>query len=62
MANVMLEILNGFLWYEFWCSEIQGPRFCKYFWISNLTKWILVVNIPTQILLTILLSIDHSSK
>ena len=62
MANVMLEILDGFLRYDFWCTGIQSPRFCKWLWIFNQSKWILVVDIPTQILLTILLSIDHSSR
>ena len=37
------------------------PHFYKWLWISNWSKWILVVDIPTQILLTILLFIDHSS-
>ena len=46
-------------------SDIRAFKvrvFCKWLWIFNWTKWILVVYIPTQILLTILLSIDHSSR
>ena len=41
---------------------IQSQRFCKWPWILNWSKWILVVDIPTQILLTVLLSIDPSSR
>ena len=36
--------------------------FCKRLWILNFSKLILVVDIPTQSLLTILISIDHSSR
>ena len=46
---------------EFWCTGIESPRFCKWLWILNCSKWMLVVGIPTKILLTKLLSIDHSS-
>ena len=34
----------------------------KWLWILNKCQWILVVGITTQTLLTILLSIDHSSR
>ena len=37
--------------YEFWCTRIL-----------NWSKWILVVDIPTQISLTVLLSIDNSLR
>ena len=47
MANVMLEILDGFFQYE--------SLFLQVTWILNLNKWILVADIITQILLTILL-------
>ena len=58
----MLEMLDGFLWNEFWCASIWSPHFSKWLWILIWSKWILVADIPTQILLTILLSIDHSSR
>ena len=58
MANVMSDILDAFsLVYEFWCSGIQSPRIYKWLWILNWSKWIFVVDISTQILFTILLSI-----
>ena len=44
------------------CTKIQSLGFCKWPWILNWSKWILVVDIPTQILITIQLSIDHSSR
>ena len=62
MANVMLEIWDSFSSYEFWCTDTQRPRFCKWHWVLNWRKRILVVDIPTQNLLTISLSIDHSSR
>ena len=41
----------------------KSTYFCKCLWILNWSKQILfVVDIPTQNLLTILLSIDHSSR
>ena len=43
-------------------TGIQSLRFCKWLWILNWSKWILVVDIPTQILLTILLFIDNSLR
>ena len=46
----------------YWYTTIQSLRFCKWVWIMNWSEWILIVDIRTQILLTILLSIDHSSK
>ena len=51
---------NGFLWYEFWCTSIQSLHFCKWLWILNWTKWILLVDSITQILNTILIYIYHS--
>ena len=46
-----------------WCVGIQRLRFCKWLWILDWSIWKpSVVDIPTQILLTILLSIDHSSR
>ena len=33
--------------------EFKVPRFSKWLWILNSSKWIFVVDIPTQILLTI---------
>ena len=62
MANVMLEILDDFTSYEFWWTGIQSPRFCKGFWIISWSKWILVVDIPNQILLSILWSTNHSLR
>ena len=44
MANLMLEILNVFfLRYEFWCrpTGVQSPRFFKWLWILNWSKWTL---------------------
>ena len=59
MANVMLQMLNVFLWYESWCAGIQ--KVCVFtngykFWIKS--KWLFVVDIPAQSLLTILSFID----
>ena len=54
--------LDSFLWYEFWCTGIQNLRYCKWIWILNWGKWILVVVIPTQILLTMLLSKDTNEE
>ena len=53
-ANVMFEILDYFSssFLEFLWTGIQSPRFCKRLWILNQGKWILVVEIPTQIMLT----------
>ena len=51
-----------FLWNLFWYTGIQSPHFCQWPWILNLSKWTLLVDIPTWILLTIMGSIDHSSR
>ena len=51
-----------FLLYELWCTGIQSRCFYKWLWILNLSNWISVVDIPSQILLTILSSIDHSCE
>ena len=59
MANVMFEILDVF--FSGMNSDVPAFKFrvlCKWLWILNWSKWILVVHIPTQILITILLSID----
>ena len=63
MLAIILDgfILDGFLQNEFWCTGIQSPCFCKWVWILNWSKWILVVY-PTQILISLLLSTDHSSR
>ena len=42
--------------------DIQSSRFCKRPWILNWSKWILLIDIPTQIFLTIMGSIDHYSR
>ena len=48
MTSVLFEILNGFssIWVlMYWHSS---PRFCKWLWIWNWSKWIIVVDILTQ--------------
>ena len=64
MANVMLEILDSFFFFGMNSdvSEFKVHGFSSDFEILNWSKWILEVDIPSQILLTILLSIDHSSR
>ena len=62
MGNVMLEIFDVFLRNELWCTGIKIFGFCKWLRILNWSKCILVVGIATQILLTMLLSIDYSSR
>ena len=59
-----MKFLTVLHWYEFWCTGIHSPRFCKWLWLLNWSKWILVMDIPPKILLllTIFLSIDHSSR
>ena len=47
---------------EFGCTGTQSHRFWKWICILNWNEWILLVNIPTQILLTIFLSMDHSLR
>ena len=42
------------VWYEFWYTSIQSLCFYKWLWILNWSKWILVADILTQILLTLL--------
>ena len=51
-----------FLRNEFWYTGIQSLRFCKWPWILNWSQWISLVDIPTQSLLTIMGSIDQSSR
>ena len=52
----MLGILDGFS--SVWV--LMSPHFCKWLRIWNRNKWILVVDIPTQILLTI--TVIHWSR
>ena len=42
------------LWYESWCTSIQSLHFYKWLLILNSSNWILVVDILTLILLTLL--------
>ena len=58
MENAMLEILDGFS--QEWVLMEQHSKSPFLRVILNWSKWILVVVIPTEILLTKLLSIDHS--
>ena len=51
MATERVQFLDAF-----------RPRFCKSPKILNWSKWILLIDIPTQILLTIMGSIDYSSR
>ena len=60
--NKMVQILGLFLRNKFWYTGIQSPRFCKWPWILNRSDWILLVDISVQILLTIMESINHSSR
>ena len=62
MATEIVQILNSFLQKEFWHTGISSSRFWKWPWILNWRKWILLVDIPVQILLTIMGSIDFSSR
>ena len=57
MATEIVQILRNKVWY----TGIQSPHFYKWTWILNWSKWILLVDIPTQIVLSIE-SIDHSSR
>ena len=44
-------------------SDVSAFKaFCKGLWILNWSKWILAVDIPTQISITILLSVDSNCK
>ena len=52
-TQVYVKNLDDFS-YEFWCTSIQNPRFCKWLLILNWSKWILVAKIRTQTLLTII--------
>ena len=54
--------IQTFLWNEFWYTGIQSPHLCKWPWTLNWSKWILLVDIPTQILLTIMGYINYSSR
>ena len=45
---------------KFWHTGIQSSRFRKWPWMLNWNKWL--VDIPTQILLTITGYIDYSSR
>ena len=51
-----------FLGNVFWYIVMQSPCFCKWTWILNWSKSILLVDILTQNSLTILGFIDHSSR
>ena len=42
MANVVLEIIDGFSSECVLMYGIQSPRFCRWHWILNWSKWILV--------------------
>ena len=43
------ELVPGvFPRFEFWCASIQSLPFFKWLWIWNWSKWILIVDIPTQ--------------
>ena len=63
MATEIVQNLDYFLWNESWYTSIQIPRFCKCHWILKWSKWILLIAIPTQVLLTIMGStVDRSSR
>ena len=62
MTTGIAQNLDSFLLCEFWYTGIQSPRFCKWPWILNWSKWILLVDIQTQLLLTTMGSIYHSSR
>ena len=62
MVTEKWQISDFFLPNESWYTNIYSPRFCKWPWILNWSKWILLVDIPTQILFTIIGSIDYSSR
>ena len=59
MTTEIVQILNFFIRNDFWYTGIQIPRFCKWPWNLNWSKWI---DIQTQILLTIIGSTDSSSR
>ena len=50
-----------FFKFEFWYTGIQNHQFCKWPWVLNWSKLILLVDIITQTLLHIMGFIDHSS-
>ena len=55
-----IVLITRWTWFFFICKTWLTNTI-KWLWILNWSKWILVVDILTQILLTILLSMDHSS-
>ena len=57
MANVMLELLDGFSLVLVLMYRYSISTFNKWLKILNMRKWILVVDILIQILLTLLTSI-----
>ena len=59
MVHVMLEILDVFS--SVWVPMYRHSK-SAYLQVTLNFEWIGVVDHPTQILLTMLLSIDHSSK
>ena len=57
MATEIVQILDVFLRNKLWYTGIQSPRFCKWPWSLNWSKWMIFeIDIPSQTLL------DHSSK
>ena len=58
LIDWLIEKNGDWVWY----TSIQKSSFCKWPWILNWRKWIPLVDSPTQILLTIIGSIDHSSR
>ena len=54
MAYILLEILDGFSLVWALMERYQSPHFYKWLWNLNWSKWISVVDILSQILLTLL--------
>ena len=61
MATEIVQILDFFLRKSLY-SDIQSPCFCKWPLILNWSKWILLTDILTHILITIMVSIDPFSR
>ena len=62
MTTEIVQILDFLLRNEFQYIDSQSPCICKRPWNLNWSKWILFADIPIQILLTIIWSVDHSSR
>ena len=58
MATEFKKEIDFFLGNEFWYIGSQSPHFCKWPIILKLSKWILLLDIPSPILRTIMPSVN----